>query len=94
MTSKHIGSAFSDFLEEEGRREEAEAIAVKRVLAWHLEEAMTAQHISKAEMARRLRTSRTQLARLLDPRQTHVELATMQRAAAVLGKRLHLDLVD
>lgn len=95
MTSNlHIGSSFSSFMEEEGRREEAEAVAVKRVLAWQLEEAMKAQHISKAEMARRMSTSRTQLARLLDPQQTHVELATMQRAAAVLGKRLQLDLVE
>lgn len=95
MTSNsHVGSSFSDFLEEEGRREEAEAVAVKRVLAWQIEEAMRLQGISKAEMARRLRTSRTQLARLLDPQQTHVELATMQRAAAALGKRLQLDLVE
>lgn len=94
MPHPNIGSSFDAFLEEEGRLEEAEAVAVKRVLAWRLEEAMRAQGITKTEMARRLRTSRTQLARLLDPRQTGVELATMQRAAAAVGKRLHVELVD
>jgi len=94
MPHPNIGSSFDSFLEEEGRLEEATAVAIKRVLAWRLQEEMRAQGISKTEMARRLCTSRTQLARLLDPQQVHVELQTMQKAAAVLGKRLHIDLVD
>ena len=63
----HIGSSLEEFLEEEGRLEEATATAVKRVLAWQIEERMKAEQITKAEMARRMRTSRSQLDRLLDP---------------------------
>jgi len=95
MTARHhVGSSLESFLSEEGRLEEATKVAVKRVLAWQIDRAMTAQHLSKAEMARRMRTSRAQLERLLDPEYTAVTLRTMQRAAAVLGKRLRLDLVD
>ena len=93
MTSKHIGSAFSDFLEEDGRREEAEAIAVKRVLAWRLAEAMTAQRISKAEMARRMKTSRKALDRLLDPENVSVTLITMEKAAHALNMKLMVGLI-
>ena len=90
-----IGSSLEDFLEEEGRLEEATDTAVKRVLAWQLEQAMKDQGISKVEMARRMRTSRSQLDRLLDPEHhVAVTLETMQRAAAVLGKRVKVDLVD
>jgi antitoxin HicB len=94
MPHPNIGSSFDSFLEEDGRLEEATAVAIKRVLAWRLAEEMRAQGISKTEMARRLQTSRSQLARLLDPQQTGVELETMQKAAAALGKRLHVDLVE
>lgn len=91
---KHIGSTFDSFLEEEGTPEEATEVAIKRVLAWQLEQAMKAKNLTKTEMARRMQTSRSQLDRLLDPRQTHVKLHTMQRAATVIGKRLQIDLVD
>ena len=90
----HIGSSLEDFLEEEGRLEEATEIAVKRVLAWQIDQVMQQQRLSKAEMARRMKTSRSQLDRLLDPAHTTVTLYTLQRAAAVLGKRLRLDLVE
>jgi hypothetical protein len=90
-----IGSSLEDFLEEEGRLEEATDTAIKRVLAWQLEQAMKDQHISKVDMARRMQTSRSQLDRLLDP-EDHmaVTLETLRRAAAVLGKRVKVDLVD
>ncbi len=94
MSDKHIGSSFDSLLEEEGRLEEATEVAIKRVLAWQIKQAMKEQKLTKVEMARRMKTSRAQLDRLLDPCQTHVQLHTMQRAAAVLGKRLRLDLVD
>lgn len=94
MSKKHIGSSFDGFLEEEGTLEEATEVAIKRVLAWQIEQAMKQENLNKVEMARRMRTSRSQLDRLLDPRQTHVKLHTMQRAAAVVGKRLKIDLVD
>jgi predicted XRE-type DNA-binding protein len=90
----HIGSSFDDFLAEEGILEECEALALKEILAMQIEQAMKEQGINKVQMARRMRTSRSQLDRLLDPKHTTIKLETMQRAAAILGKRIHLDLVD
>jgi antitoxin HicB len=84
----HNGSSFDSFLEEEGIREEVEAVAIKRVLAWQLERAMQKQQKTKQAMAEQLRTSRSQLDRLLDPRNTAVTLDTLARAARVLGKRV------
>lgn len=84
----HSGSTFDSFLDEEGIREEVEAVAVKRVLAWQLMQAMREQQKTKQEMAKLLRTSRSQLDRLLDPQNASVTLDTMSRAARVLGKRL------
>lgn len=88
----HLGSSFEDFLTEEGIHEEATAHAVKRVLAWQIEEAMKAQGITKAEMARRMGTSRAHLDRLLDPDNDKVQLDTVQRAAAAVGRKLRLEL--
>jgi hypothetical protein len=84
----HSGSTFDSFLEDEGIREEVEAVAIKRVLAWQLEQAMKRQQKTKQAMAKQLRTSRSQLDRLLDPQNAAVTLDTMSRAARVLGKRL------
>jgi predicted XRE-type DNA-binding protein len=93
MSKKNIGSSFDSFLDEDGTLEETTEVAIKRVLAWQIEQAMKEKDLTKAEMARRMQTSRSQLDRLLDPRQTNVKLHTMQRAAAVVGKRLRIDLV-
>jgi antitoxin HicB len=84
----HSGSTFNSFLEEEGIRDEVEAVAIKRVLAWQLEQAMQEQHKTKQTMAKQLRTSRSQLDRLLDPQNTSVTLDTITRAAKVLGRRV------
>jgi predicted XRE-type DNA-binding protein len=67
MNSKHLGSDFDEFLDEEGLLEEAEAVATKRVLAFQIAQAMKEQNLSKAAMARRMRTSRSAVDRLLDP---------------------------
>jgi antitoxin HicB len=91
-TNPHFGSSFEDFLKEEGIYEEVTAHAIKRVLAWQIEQAMIAEGISKAEMARRMHTSRTQLDRLLDPDNDKVQLDTVQRAAAAVGRKLKLEL--
>ncbi len=88
MKNKHIGSTFEDLLKEEDICEEATGHAIKRVIAWQLAEAMKAKKISKADMARRLKTSRTQVARFLDPENCSVQLDTMQKAAAIVCKRL------
>src|SRR5437667_11977474 len=84
----HSGSTFDSFLEEEGIREQAEAVAIKRVLAWQLERAMQEQQKTKQAMARQIHTSRSQLDRLLDPRNASVTLDTIARAAREVGKRL------
>ena len=90
---KHIGSSFDDFLEEEDMHVEATAEAIKRVLAWQISQAMDRDNLSKAEMARRMQTSRASLDRLLDPDNSSVTLKTLHRAAAVLGKQIRMELV-
>jgi antitoxin HicB len=93
MDNPHIGSSFDDFLKDEGIYEEVTADAVKRVLAWQLEQARLAQGISKSALARQMHTSRTQIERLLDPTNTQVQLDTLQRAAKALGRKLVIELV-
>ena len=90
----HSGSTFDSFLEQEGIREEVEAVAIKRVLAWQLEQAMQEQQKTKQAMARQLHTSRSQLDRLLDPLNVSVTLDTITRAARALGKRIIIRVAD
>ena len=93
-THDHTGSTFDSFLEEEGIREEVEAVGVKRILVWQLEQAMKQQKKTKQAMARALHTSRSQLDRLLDPQNTAVTINTTARVARLLKKRLVLRLAD
>jgi DNA-binding Xre family transcriptional regulator len=93
MNNQHIGSNFDEFLAEEGLLTAVEAVAVKRVLAYQIEQLMIAQNISKTAMAQRMNTSRAALNRLLDPANPSVTLQTLERAASVLGKRLQIELV-
>ena len=90
----HRGSKFDDYLAEEGLFEEVTATAMKRVLAWQIAHAMKKQRVTKSAMAKRMRTSRAALDRLLDESNTSVTLQTMGRAAAVLGKELSITLKD
>src|SRR5207302_10834057 len=90
----HSGSTFDSFLEEEGIREQAEAVAIKRVLAWQLEQAMQEQQKTKQAMAKQIHTSRSQLDRLLDPRNASVTLDTITLAARALAKRLIIRMAD
>ena len=89
--NKHIGSSFDDFLEDEGLLAETEAVAVKRVIAYQVSQIMEKKHISKAAMARQMKTSRSALERLLDPQNTSITLQTLERAAHVIGKRLRIE---
>lgn len=89
-----VGSDFDSFLKEEGILEEVSAVAVKRVLAWQLEQAMKAQHLTKTAMAARMHTSRSSLNRLLDEEDTSLTLTTLASAAQALGKRVRIELVD
>ncbi len=93
-TKGKIGSSFEGFLKEEGIYEAVTAIAEKRVIAWQIEEAMKAQKITKQKMAIRMNTSRTQVDRLLDPKNDKVSLETIHRAAAAVGKRVRISLED
>lgn len=92
MTNKHIGSSLDDFLKEEGMLDEAAAHALKRVLATQIAEAMDAEGLTKTAMARRMKTSRAQLDRLLDPNNEKVQLDTVQRAASAVGRTLRIEL--
>jgi predicted XRE-type DNA-binding protein len=87
-----MGSSIDDFLKEEGIFEEAQAEAIKEVVAWQLAEAMKKQKISKNKMAKLLKTSRTQVDRLLDPK-NDITLSSLQRAAAMVGRRVSIELV-
>jgi len=87
-----VGSDFEDFLRKDGRLEEATAIAIKRVLAWEIQRAMRAAGVSQAEMARRMKTSRAVVRRLLDEKDPSVTLATISRAALALGRQVELRL--
>jgi antitoxin HicB len=93
MNEKHLGSSLDDFLAEEGCLAETEAVASKRVLAFQIAKLMAEQQVSKAEMARRMSTSRAAVDRLLDFDTESATLATLEKAAAALGRRLHIALV-
>lgn len=88
-----IGSSFDDLLQEEEMLAEAEAVAVKRVIAFQLEETMAKEHITKTEMAKRMKTSRSAINRLLDPLNTSITLSTIGSAVAAMGKRLQIQVV-
>ena len=92
MENKHVGSDFDDFLAGEGLLEQAEALAVKRAIAYQVEQLMEQQNLSKTEMSRRMKTSRASLERLLDPANQSVTLQTLDRAARALGKHLQISL--
>ena len=92
MSKKNMGSSIDDFLKEEGIFEEAQAQAIKEVVAWQLAEAMKERKISKSKMAAMLKTSRTQINRLLDPK-NDITLLSLQRAAAIVGRRVSVELV-
>ena len=87
-----FGGDVEDFLRDDGRLEEATARAVKRVIAFQLRAAMDEQKLSKVAMAARLKTSRAQLDRLLDPDNASVTLDTLSRAARAVGREIVLEL--
>ncbi|MDB5817605.1 MAG: Fis family transcriptional regulator [Rhizobacter sp.] len=92
MSKKHIGSSLDSFLKEEDIFEETQALAIKEVLVWQLTEAMEKQSMSKTRLATLLKTSRSQVDRLLDPTRD-ITLLTLQRAAAFVGRKVQIELV-
>ena len=93
MNRKRMGSGIDDFLKREGIFEEAQALAVKEVVAWQLAQAMKKKKISKTRMAAMLKTSRAQVDRILNPK-NDITLSSLQRAAAIVGRRLSIELVS
>ncbi len=94
MTKKgRVGSSFDDFLKDEGIHAEVTAHAIKRVIARQLDALMADQGLTKSELAKRMKTSRAQLDRLLDPENESVTLGTLTRAAQAVGRQLRMDLV-
>jgi len=92
MSKKSLGSSIDDFLKNEGLFEESQAQAVKEVVAWQLARAMRKKKISKTRMATLLKTSRSQVDRILDPK-CDITLSSLQRAAALVGQRVVIELV-
>ncbi|MBE7549885.1 MAG: XRE family transcriptional regulator [Anaerolineales bacterium] len=93
MKAEYLGSNFDEFLAEEGLLAEAEAVAIKRVIAYQIAELMREKNLTKTAMAERMETSRAALERLLDPGNESVTLQTLERAAMALGKRLRIEFV-
>ena len=91
-SNKHIGSDFDQFLAEEGLLADAAAVATKRVIVYKLEQARKAKHMSKTLLANRMRTTRAQVDRVLDPNNTSVTLKTLGKAAEAVGKKLRFSL--
>ena len=92
--NKRRGSTLDDFLSQEGVLEEFQARAIKEVVAWQLAEAMRERKLSKNQLAKQMHTSRTQVDRVLDPEAGNVTIETLQRAAALVGRRVRVELVE
>jgi antitoxin HicB len=92
MKKKHISSDFDDFLREESIFDQSSAVAVKRVIAWQIEQEMIRQKLTKTVMAKKMHTSRAALNRLLDESDTSLTLLTLTSAASALGKTINLKL--
>jgi len=92
INKKYVGSTFDDFLEEQGTLAESSVVAIKRVIAYQIEQTMIQNSLSKSELAKRMKTSRSSVDRLLDPHNTSISLVTMEKAAQALGKKLEVQL--
>lgn len=90
IDKKHIGTSFDSFLEEQDLLQESDTVALKRVIAYALEEKMKADNMSVARLAKELETSRTAICRILDPENTSITLNTIEKVAKYLGKRIIL----
>jgi antitoxin HicB len=93
-SNHHIGSSFDEFLEKENLLTEANEIAIKRVIAWQLQQEIESKHLTKTSVAEAMGTSRAAVDRLLDPNNTSITLNTLSKAASILGKRIKIELVE
>lgn len=92
--NKHIGSSFDSFLEEENILAETSAEALKRVIAWQIKNFLDTNHVKKSTFAQKMKTSRSQLDRLLDPENTTISLKTLVSTANAMGKHIEINIVD
>jgi predicted XRE-type DNA-binding protein len=92
INNSAIGSSFESFLEED-IKEDVETNAVKSVIALQMQESLNREYLSKTELAARLETSRAAIDRLLDPYNESITLLTLKKAAAIMGKKIKLELV-
>ena len=90
----HHGSDFRDFLAEEGLLPEVEVLALKRAVAIQLQQLLESQHVTKTQLAKRMKTSRAALDRILDPTNPSLTVASLGKAAAALGRKVELKLVE
>ncbi|MBF0457363.1 MAG: XRE family transcriptional regulator [Nitrospirae bacterium] len=90
--NQHLGSTLDDFLHEEGLYNAAKTEEATRVISWQIAEEMPKKGISKLEMANLMHTSRSQVDRILKAK-GNVTIETLQRAAALIGRELRLELV-
>ena len=93
MNDKYLGSDFDHFLAEEGLLVEVEATAIKRVIAYQIEQEMNQKGLTKTEMAKKMKTSRSSLDRLLDPQNASINLQTIIKATSILGKKLKIEFI-
>jgi antitoxin HicB len=93
LNRKHVGSDFDEFLLQEAMLEHVTATAVKRVIAWQIEQEMKARKLTKTALAQKMHTSRAAVNRLLDAEDTSLTLTTLAGAAAALGKTIKFELV-
>ncbi len=94
LKNSHAGQSFDDFLQEEGIYEQVQLNALKKTLAHQIKTMMEEQGLRKTQMATRMKTSRSALERLLNEQAHNVTISTISKAAAVLGKRIEMELVD
>lgn len=94
MNAQHIGSSLDDFLTEEGVLEDATVIAVKRTIAWQIKKEMELQNITKTNLAKRMKTSRNAVNRLLDDSNAHLTLTVLIKAAVALNKTIRVELTN
>lgn len=92
--NKHIGSSFDSFLEEENLLAETSAEALKRVIAWQIKNFLDINHIKKSNFAQKMKTSRSQLDRLLDPTNTNISLKALVSTANAMGKHVEINIVN
>lgn len=91
--SSHRGSDFREFLDEDGILDEVESLALKKAIAIQMQRILKEKALSKTDMAKRMKTSRAAVDRLLDETNRSVTLSTLEKGAKAVGHKLKLELI-